>query len=132
MAFKKVNHLASQTPFLMTFIATSTAIKKDMLCGFTSGKLVLCTADIRPVCIALEDASASDALVLCEMLGPEAIVEVAKTGSGTPAIGGLYDSDTTGLLLDADDTTDYKLMPIEYDSVNGVYRCLIVNYAQKT
>lgn len=130
MAFKKVNHLANNAPFLMTFIATSNAIKKNMLCGFSSGKLVLCTADVRPVCIALEDSAGNDDPVLCEMLGHEAIVEVAKTGSGTPVIGGLYDSDSTGLLLDADDTTKYKLMPIEYDSANAVYRCLVVNYAQ--
>jgi len=132
MAFKKVNHLAANAPFLMTFIATSTAIKKNMLCGFSSGKLVLCTADIRPVCIALEDAAESNDPVLCEVLGPESIVEVAKTGSATPAVGGLYDSDSTGLLLDADDTTDYKLMVLEADAANAVYRCLIVNYAAAT
>lgn len=126
---QKVNALGAMVPTIMPFVANA-AIAKGAAAGFSGGKLVLATADVRPVCLTLEEATAGDQVISCELIGPTDIIKAHCTGA--PTVGLIYDFKSDGLEIDQGDTTDYKAMVLEYDSATGYALAMIVNYAQKT
>ena len=114
---EKVNSLGANTPTLQTFIAGA-ALPKGAVCGFSAGKLVIATgAGVLPVCITMKAAAAADEQILCELLGPDAIVKAHCTAS--VVVGGKYDIKSDGLEIDAADTTNVKVVVLSYDSASG-------------
>ena len=125
---QKVNSLGANTPTLMTFTAAG-ALAKGALCGFSGGKLTLCTgANVTPVCVTLQSAAANGDAVLCELLGPNAIISAHCTAS--VAVGGVYDMASSGLEIDAADTTNVKVLVLSYDSATGYAEALPAWFAR--
>lgn len=121
---QKVNSQGSMTPTLRSFIATDTSIVKGSLCGFASGKLVLAQGTgIVPRCIALETASAADAVILCEMIDPLSVLRAHCTGA--VVVGTQYGIKSDGLEIKHNDTTYTKVVIISYDSVTGYAEAMI-------